>query len=235
MIFTQLKATTTLSSCFTTTNGSAVVTIAFSGAHNISAKDIVLLDNFSTITNSNFTASDFDDKKFMVTSVPSTLQVLQLQCLQTKQGSGATTSGGIRVQHYYPVGPAEQLPGLGWGLGQWSGTVAGEAVTSLTSGINASQTTGIQLNDASQFPTSGTNFVQIGTEEISYTGISSGVLTGVTRGVRNTTAASHNAGVAVTNSSDYIGWGEAASGDLVIDPGLWSIDNFGDKYYCTNT
>ena len=71
--------------------------------------------------------------------------------------------------------------------------------------------------------------MQIGTEEISYTGISSSVLTGVTRGVRNTTAATHNAGVAVTNSSDYIAWGEAASGDLVIDPGLWSIDNFGDK------
>ena len=31
-------------------------------------------------------------------------------------GSGATTSGGIRVQHYYHVGPAEQLPGFGWGL-----------------------------------------------------------------------------------------------------------------------
>ncbi len=147
-----------------------------------------------------------------------------------ESGSGATTSGGIRVQHYYPVGPAEQLPGFGWGLGS-IGVVQfqGEATTTLKSGINASQTTGIQLNDASQFPTSGTNFVQIGTEEISYTGISSGVLTGVTRGVRNTTAATHNAGVAVTNSSDYIGWGEAASGDLVIDPGLWSIDNFGDK------
>jgi hypothetical protein len=223
-----IKSTTTLSSCFTTTNGSAVVTIAFSGAHNISAKDIVLLDNFSTITNSNFTASDFDDKKFMVTSVPNSTSIT-ITMPSNEGGSGASSSGGIRVQHYYPVGPAEQLPGLGWGLGQWSGTVAGEAVTSLTSGINASQTTGIQLNDASQFPTSGTNFVQIGTEEISYTGISSGVLTGVTRGVRNTTAATHNAGVAVTNSSDYIGWGEAASGDLVIDPGLWSIDNFGDK------
>jgi len=223
-----IKSTTTLSSCFTTTNGSAVVTIAFSGAHNISAKDIVLLDNFSTITNSNFTASDFDDKKFMVTSVPNSTSIT-ITMPSNETGSGASSSGGIRVQHYYPVGPAEQLPGLGWGLGQWSGTVAGEAVTSLTSGINASQTTGIQLNDASQFPTSGTNFVQIGTEEISYTGISSGVLTGVTRGVRNTTAATHNAGVAVTNSSDYIGWGEAASGDLVIDPGLWSIDNFGDK------
>jgi hypothetical protein len=85
------------------------------------------------------------------------------------------------------------------------------------------------LTDASQFPTSGTNFVQIGSEEISYTGISGNTLTGVTRGVRNTTAATHSNGATVTNSSDYIAWGEAASGDLVVDPGLWSIDNFGDK------
>jgi len=146
-----------------------------------------------------------------------------------ESGSGATTSGGIRVQHYYPVGPAEQLPGLGWGLGQWSGTVAGEAVTTLVSGISSSATTGIELTDASQFPTSGTNFIQIGTEEISYTGITSGVLSGVTRGVRNTTAAAHNGGDTVTNSSDYIAWGQAASGDLVIDPGMWSIDGFGSK------
>ena len=223
-----IKTTTTLTSAFTTTNGSAVVTIAFSGDHNINPKDIVLLDNFSTATNSNFTASDFDDKKFMVTSVPNSTTIT-ITMPSNETGSGASSSGGIRVQHYYPVGPAEQLPGFGWGLAQYGGTVSGEAVTSLTNSINASQTTGIQLNDASQFPTSGTNFVQIGTEEISYTGITSGVLTGVTRGVRNTTAATHNAGVAVTNSSDYIAWGEAASGDLVIDPGMWSIDNFGDK------
>ena len=223
-----IKTTTTLTSAFTTTNGSAVVTIAFSGAHGINAKDIILLDNFSTITNSNFTASDFDDKKFMVTSVPNSTTIT-ITMPSNETGSGASSSGGIRVQHYYPVGPAEQLPGFGWGLGQYGGTVSGEAVTSLTNSINASQTTGIQLNDASQFPTSGTNFVQIGTEEISYTGITSGVLTGVTRGVRNTTATTHNAGDAVTNSSDYIAWGEAASGDLVVDPGMWSIDNFGDK------
>ena len=223
-----IKTTTTLTSAFTTTNGSPTVTIAFSGAHGINAKDIVLLDNFSTITNSNFTASDFDDKKFMVTSVPNSTTIT-ITMPSNETGSGASSSGGIRVQHYYPVGPAEQLPGFGWGLAQYGGTVSGEAVTSLTNSINDTQTTGIQLNDASQFPTSGTNFVQIGTEEISYTGITSGVLTGVTRGVRNTTAAAHNAGDAVTNSSDYIAWGEAASGDLVIDPGMWSIDNFGDK------
>ena len=223
-----IKTTTTLTSAFSTTNGSAVVTIAFSGDHGIAAKDIVLLDSFSTITDSNFAASDFNDKKFMVTSVPSSTSIT-ITMPSNESGSGASSSGGVRVQHYYPVGPAEQLPGLGWGLGQWSGTVSGEAVTSLSGGINSSQTTGIQLNDATQFPTSGTNFVQIGSEEISYTGISSGVLSGVTRGVRNTTAASHSAGASITNTSDYIGWGEAASGDLVIDPGMWSIDNFGDK------
>ena len=92
--------------------------------------------------------------------------------------------------------------------------------------------TSITLNDASQLPSSGTNFILIGTEEISYTGISTNTLTGVTRGVRNTTAASHTAGATVTNTSDFVAWGEAASGDLIIDPGMWSIDNFGDKAIC---
>ena len=223
-----IKTTTTLTSAFSTTNGSATVTLTFSTDHNISANDIILLDNFSAITGSNFAASDFNDKTFMVTSIP-TSSTLTITMPSNESGSGATTSGGIRVQHYYPVGPAEQLPGFGWGLGQWGGTVSGEATTTLVSSINASQTTGIELTDASQFPTSGTNHIQIGTEEISYTGITSSVLTGVTRGVRNTTAAIHNAGVTITNSSDYVAWGEAASGDLVVDPGLWSIDNFGDK------
>ena len=222
-----IRATTTLSNAFSTTNNSAVVTITFSTDHNLQANDIILLDNFSTITNSNFGASDFNDKTFMVTSVESST-VITITMPTTDGGSGATTSGGIRVQSYYSVGPAGQLPGFGWSLGQWGGTVSGEATTSLNGGINASTTT-IVLTDASLFPTSGTNFVQIGNEEISYTGISGNTLTGVTRGVRNTTAATHSNADTVTNSSDYVAWGEAASGDLVIDPGMWSIDNFGDK------
>ena len=222
-----IRATTTLSNAFSTTNGSAVVTITFSGNHGLVQGDIVLLDNFTAITNSNYSATDFDDKKFMVTTVVSSTAIT-ITMSSNETGSGATTSGGIRVQAYYSVGPAEQAPGFGFGLGQWSGTVSGEAITTLNGGINASTTT-VVLGDASLFPSSGTNFVQIGSEEISYTGIASNTLTGVTRGVRNTTAATHSNGATVTNSSDYVAWGEAASGDLVIDPGLWSIDNFGDK------
>ena len=227
-----IKSTTTLTSAFTTTNGSTSVTITFSGDHGISAQDIVLLDNFSSITNSNFAASDFDDKKFMVTTVPNATTIT-ITMPSAESGSGATTSGGIRVQHYYPVGPAVQAKGFGWSLGTFGGEVAGEPTTTLSAAINSSTTTGIILADVSQFPDSGTNFIKVGTEEISYTGIStSNELTGVTREVRGTTAASHGAGDTVTSTTNFVAWGEAASGDLVLEPGMWSLDNFGDKAIC---
>ena len=227
-----IKSTNTLTNAFTTTNGSAVVTITFSGAHGINASDIVLLDNFSTITDSNFGASDFNDKKFMVTSVPSSTTIT-ITMPSNESGSGATTSGGIRAQHYYTVGPAVQAKGFGWGLGSWGGEEVGAFTTTLSGAINDTQTTGITLADPSQFPDSGTNFVLIGTEEISYTGINaSNELTGVTREVRNTTKASHGAGDTVTSTANYVAWGEAASGDLVLEPGMWSLDNFGDKAIC---
>ena len=227
-----IKTTTTLTSAFSTTNGSAEVTITFGSAHNISAQDIILLDNFSAITNSNFAAADFDDKKFMVTTVPSST-TLTITMPSNESGSGATTSGGIRVQHYYPVGPAVQAKGFGWSLGSWGGQIAGNPTTTLQNGITDTATTGIILVDSSQFPTAGTNFLQIDSEEISYTGIAAtGELTGVTREVGGTTKAAHSGGATITSTTTFIGWGEAASGDLVLEPGMWSLDNFGDKAIC---
>ena len=140
-----------------------------------------MLDNFSTITGSNFGSSDFDDKKFMVTTVP-TATTITITMPSNESGSGATTSGGIRVQHYYPVGPAVQAKGFGWGLGSWGGEDGSALTSTLNGAINSSVTT-LTLADASQFPSSGTNFVIIGSEEISYTGVSGNTLTGLTRGV----------------------------------------------------
>ena len=225
-----IKSTTTLTNAFSTTNGSPTVTISYPSAHNVQENDILLLDNFTTITNSNFSASDFDDKKFMVTSVPSTT-TLTITMPSNETGSGATTSGGIRVQHYYHVGPAVQGKGFGYGLGSWGGEDTSALTTTLNGAIDASVTS-ITVADASQLPDSGTNFIIIDSEEISYTGVSTNTLTGCTRGVAGTTAASHSDGATVTNSTDYVAWGEAASGDLVIEPGMWSIDNFGDKAIC---
>ena len=121
---TPIKATTTLTSAFTTTQSDATVTITFASDHNITKYDIVRLDNFTTITDSNFSSSDFDDTNFMVASVP-TATTITVEMGSAESGSGASTSGGIRVQHFYSIGPAVEESAAGWGLGQWGGTVSG--------------------------------------------------------------------------------------------------------------
>ena len=232
-----IQSTTTLTNAFTTTNGSPTVTITYSSAHGLVPGDILLMDNFTTITNSNFSSSDFDDKKFMVTTTPTNTTVT-ITMASNETGSGATTSGGIRIQKYYTVGPAVQAQGFGYGLGSWGGE-DGSAVTTTLNGAlgdNAFGTggsgTSITLTSTTNFPDSGTKFILVGTEEISYTGVSGNDLTGITRAVRGTTRAAHSDGATVTNSSEYVAWGEAASGDLVLEPGMWSLDNFGDKAIC---
>ena len=232
-----IQSTTSLTSAFSTTNGSPTVTITYSSAHGLAPGDILLMSGFSTITGSNYSASDFDDKKFMVTTAP-TNTTITITMASNESGAGATTSGGITIKKYYTVGPAVQAKGFGYGLGSWGGE-DGSAVTTTLNGAlgdNAFGTggsgTSITLTSTTNFPDSGTNFILVGTEEISYTGVSGNDLTGITRAVRGTTRAAHSDGATVTNSSDYVAWGEAASGDLVLEPGMWSLDNFGDKAIC---
>jgi len=226
-----IKATTTLTSAFSTTNGSTAVTITFSSAHNINKGDIILLDNFSSITNSNFVAADFNDNKFQVTTIP-TSTTLTVTMDSAESGSGASTSGGIRVKHYYPVGVALEVASTGWGLGSWGGIEAGVFTSTLSSSINTSVTT-LTMASASSFPSSGT--VIISNELITYTGVSGNTLTGLTRGANGTTAASHSSGATVKDASGYAGWNTAVSGDVVTAPGLWSLDNFGNKLVATIT
>ena len=227
---------TAITNAFSTTNGDPEVTITFPGSHNFQAGDIILFGDastFSAITNSNFGASDFADKKFMVTSVPSSTTIT-ITMPSNETGSGATTSGGITYYQYYHVGPAEQVGAFGWGIALWGGSVLGSATTTLngaladdTNGNNGSATE-ITLNSVTGFPTSGTNYIQVGAEEISYTGITGSKLTGITRAVRGSTRSSHSNGATVTNTSSWTGWGSpAANTDKVTDPGLWSLDNLG--------
>jgi hypothetical protein len=224
-----IKATTTLTSAFSTTNGSKVVTLTFASAHNINQFDILLLDNFTSITNSGFGSGDFTDKKFMVTSIP-TDTTLTIEVESNESGSGASTSGGIRVKHYYPVGPAAEVASTGFGLGPWSGFKTGQFTSTLSSSINTSVTS-LTMASSTSFPASGT--VLINNELITYTGNSGGTLSGLTRGASGTTAASHSSGATVTDASNFFAWNAAASGDIVTAPGIWSLDNFGNKVIAT--
>ena len=227
---------TAITSAFSTTNGQPTVTITFATPVPFQVGDIILFGDASTftaITGSNFVAADFADKKFMVASAPNT-STITITMPSNESGSGATTSGGITFFQYYHVGPAEQVGVFGYGISQWGGTVTNPQTTTLNGSLSANSAgtggTGTTINVASTtgFPSTGTNFIQVGTEEISYTGITSTSFTGITRNVRGTTNAGHSTGATVTNHSGFSGWGQAASTtDKVAEPGMWSIDNLG--------
>jgi len=228
---TPLKSTTTLTSAFTTTQSDATVTITFASSHNISKYDIIRCDNFSSATNSNFDDDDFDDTNFMVTSVP-TSTTITVEMGSVESGSGASTSGGVRVKHFYSIGPAVEESAAGWGLGLWGGTVAGEITATLDGAIDADDTS-LALDSSSGMPASGT--LLIDSERMTYSTNTTGTntISGITRAVDNTTAATHSDGATVTDASDYTKWGASQTGDIVTDPGLWHLDNFGNKLIAT--
>jgi len=228
---TPIKATTTLTNAFTTTQSDATVTITFASDHNITKYDIVRLDNFSSATNSNFDSDDFDDTNFMVTTVP-TSTTITIEMGSAESGSGASTSGGVRVRHFYKIGPAVEESAAGWGLGLWGGNVAGEAFSTLN-GALTSGSSSIVLDDSSAFPASGS--VLINNERVVYTSNTTGTntLSGLTRGSDNTTAASHSDGATIYDASDYTKWGASQTGDIVTAPGLWHLDNYGNKLIAT--
>jgi len=218
----------TITSCtFSTTSGDSAVTINFPSPHGMNEDDIVLLDTVTAPPGSGYSDSDFEDKKFMATSVPTATTIT---ITLGSNASGTTSAvGSCRAQTYYSVGPAQELGGFGWGTGQWSGTASGPATTTLATALTDTTTTDIVLANTAAFPTSGE--IRIGTEDISFTAnnTSTNTLSGGARGVNGTTKAHHSAGVTVTNISDYVAWGEASSADFTIEPGMWILDNYGTK------
>ena len=213
---------------FTSTSSSTTVTITCTGNHGLAENDIVLFDSVTGLSGSTFTNATFEDEKFMVTSVPSgTTFTITMAAQET--GTPVTNAGSTSILCYYTVGPAQQLGGFGWGAGLFGGTSLGPSATTLQTALTNTTGTTVVLASTSAFPATGT--IQIGTEFISYTNnnTTTNTLTGGARGVDGTTATTHSAGATVTNITSYNGWGDPASSDFTIDPGLWVLDNFGTK------
>jgi len=220
-----------LTNALASTSGSAILTITLSTTSGMTAGDILFLEDVTPPTGSGYSASDFDNKSFMITTVVNPTSVT---ITMGSNASATATDGDCSVKWYYPVGPAEQVGVYGWGISQFGGSVTNPQTTTLDGalGDNAYGTggsgTSITLDSVTGFPTTGTNYILVGTEEISYTGVSGSDLTGITRNARGTTRAAHSDGATVTNYSDYAAWGQAAATtDKVAEPGLWSLDNLG--------
>ena len=217
------------SSTMATTNTSTSVTITTSSAHGAKAGDIVQLDSVTLPSGTGLSASNFEDVKFQIITAPSTTTFT----ITSTAAATATisTGGSMTCKFYETVGPREQTYGYGWGVGNWGGTVDSATATTVNEELDASETT-ITLSDASAFPSSGT--ILVDSELISYSGKSSNDLTGCTRGASGSTAATHSNGATATDASDFGGWGVAVKADQVeLEPGLWSLDNFGQVLVAT--
>ena len=217
------------SSTMATSNTSTSVTITTSSAHGAKAGDIVQLDSVTLPSGTGLSASNFEDVKFQIITAPSTTT---FTITSTAAATATVSTGGsMTCKFYETVGPREQTYGYGWGVGNWGGTVDSATATTVNEELDASETT-ITLSDASAFPSSGT--ILVDSELISYSGKSSNDLTGCTRGASGSTAATHSNGATATDASDFGGWGVAVKADQVeLEPGLWSLDNFGQVLVAT--
>jgi len=232
---TPLKATLS-SSTIATTNNDPVCTITTSTSHGLEPGDIVLLDSVTLPSGTGFSASDFEDKLFQVTTVPTPTTFTITQ--SSNAGGTVATGGSIAVKPYEKVGPAAQSYGYGFGISQWNGLVPGAATSTLNGSLSANSSgtggsgTNVTLTSTANFTSAGRILVE--NELISYASISSPNLQSIVRNVDGTDNAAHNTGVTATDATNFSDWGEAVlASEVTLEPGLWSLDNFGQVLIAT--
>lgn len=221
---------TALTGCtFDTVNTSTTVTVN-KAAHGLQPGDLFTFTSVTPPVGAGYIASDFETNTFQVVTVPGsdTFTIT----MASAAGTTVSGSGSATVNPYVKVGDLGSTYGFGFGTGLWGGgqqlfaTLDGALLddTAGTGGVGTS----ITLASTTGFPTSGT--IKVGAEFISYTGISSNDLTGITRDVAGTRSA-HSSGSGVEY---FIGWGEASlTSTISLDPASWSLDNFGEKLIAT--
>ena len=222
---------TALTSCtYTTTNNSATLTVNKT-AHGLAAGDLFTFSNM-TIPGSGtgFVATDFTDTTFeVVTRATDTFTVTMSK---VESGAGVTGATGCNVNPYVKFGPAQATAGYGWGVAQWGGETISLTKNDLNGalGDNTAGTggsgTAVTLTSTSGFSSSG--HILVGSELITYTGISSNDLTGITRAALGSTRAAHDDEAVVTDATNFVAWGNAsATTEVTLEPANFALDNFG--------
>ena len=227
---------TAISGATFTFNGTTSVTLTTSAAHNINVGDIIRLTG-TTLPGgtTGVTTSTFDDTNFQVLSVPTSTTLT----IQAATAGSASAGGSVTINPFEVVGPAAQSYGYGYGVGNYGGTITGAAQSTLdgalaadTNGNNGSATQ-IRLASTTGFPATG-GTIAVGSELITYTGVAGAELTGISRAQKGTSSAIHSTGATVTNATEFTGWGDAVdAGTITLEPGLWSLSNFGDVLVAT--
>jgi len=230
------QTNSSVTTIFTTTNGSPNVTVNVPG-HGAIVGDIVTFSGTTSLSSTSFTTTSYD-RSFEVKSVTGT-NTFVIQQDANETGAGGT-SGTATATFDINTAPAFSTFGYGWGTngyGGFSTAVANQlngALLDDTAGTGGSGTA-ITLDSTADFTTTGK--VIIDDEIISYTGKTSTDLTGITRAVDSSTRSAHADNTVVTlfeNSANANAWNiPSSSSSTILDGRDWSIDNFGELMIAT--
>ena len=230
------QTNSSVTSIFTTTNGSANVTVNVNG-HGALVGDVVTFSGTTSLSGTSFTASNFD-RSFEVKSVTGTNSFVIQQ--DANESTGSVTTGTATAKFDINSAPAFSTFGYGWGTNGYGGFST--AVTNLLNGALLDDTAGtggsgtsITLDSTTDFSTAGKIIVD--DEIISYTGKTSTNLTGITRAVDSSTRSAHADDSVVTlfeDSANANAWNiPSNSSSTILDGRDWSIDNFGELMIAT--
>ena len=214
---------------FTTVNTSPTITVN-KALHGLEIGDLFTFTSVTPPTGAGYSAADFTTNTFQVVTVPN-IDSFTIT-MASNAGTSVSASGAATINPYEKVGPLSSTGGYGWGTSTYGGA---SGVTNTLNGSLNDDTAGtggsgtsITLTSTAGFPTSGV--IEVGAEFISYTGISSNDLTGITRDVAGTRSA-HSSGASVEY---YTAWGQRSlTSNVILDPASWSLDNFGQILIAT--
>ena len=121
----ERQSNTSVTSAFTTTNGSANVTVNING-HGANEGDIVTFSGTTSLSGTSFTAADFD-RSFEIKSITSTNAFVIEQ--DATESTGSVTTGTTDASFDINIAPAFSTFGYGWGTSTWNTSTWGTART----------------------------------------------------------------------------------------------------------
>jgi hypothetical protein len=230
---TPVRVSTTNSTTFSATNGSANITVTEAN-HGAAENDFVTFSNAVSLGGVvTATILNAEHQIVSVTNANTYVITISLNANASDSGNGGSATD---AEYQITVGLDSQVGGTGWGAGLFGGTTAGALTTQLAEGLDTTETE-IDVDSSTNIIAGDTILIE---EELITVGtISSNTLgTGggaSTRGVSGTANVSHVDNtivrLAVGNASsadDFTGWGIAAVSGTTREIRTWSHDNFGE-------
>jgi len=125
---TPIRATfNTQNNCFTTTNGSAIFTVAVTNHGCIAGEFVTISGTTSLAGTTSFTAANFNQQFEVQTVINADKFTLTMATNNTETAAGITTNGTASFVFQLEGEPATQTFGYGWGTNTWGTSTWGTA------------------------------------------------------------------------------------------------------------